>query len=73
MQQQIPETSGGLARASGVSQQTIAVLADEGLLDHVRTSNGIRLFVPGQAPKVKALIAARAVARGRRPPDQAAA
>jgi|HubBroStandDraft_1064217.scaffolds.fasta_scaffold59404_2 hypothetical protein len=63
----IPETSGDLARGAGVSQTTIGNLAAAGLLEFVVTSSGMRLFAPGQAPKVRQLILDRAIARGRRP------
>lgn len=66
-QEGIPETSGDLARGSGVSQTTIGNLAAQGLLDFVVTSSGMRLFAPGQAPRVRQLILERAIARGRRP------
>ncbi len=65
MQDGIPETSGTLARAAGVSQTTIGKLAAANLLDYVVTDTGLRLFRPGQAEKVRHLIAERLAARGR--------
>lgn len=63
---EIPETSGTLARSSGVSQTTVCQLAREGLLDFVVTANGFRLFVAGQAPRVRKLVAERMVKARRR-------
>jgi hypothetical protein len=68
----VPETSGPLAREAGVSQTTIGKLAAANLLDYVVTSTGVRLFRPGQAEKVRSLIAERQAARGRRGADEAA-
>jgi len=61
--EQYSEMSGTLARDSGVSQVTIANYADLGFLDYVRSSTGVRLFKPGQAGKVRGLVASR---RGKR-------
>lgn len=60
------ETSGTLARAAGVTVQTIVAYANAGLLEHYKISNGTRLFRSGQADKVRQIYAARIANRGKR-------
>ena len=66
MAQEFTELSGPLARASGVSQACIGRLANEGLLECIRLSNGTRLLRAGQAERVRKLVAERMV-KARRP------
>jgi DNA-binding transcriptional MerR regulator len=58
-------TTSELARQAGVTQPTIRLYANRGWLDFVIISNGIRLFKPGQAPRVRALYTERMKRRGR--------
>jgi DNA-binding transcriptional MerR regulator len=66
MEHTYTHTSGQLARDAGVTVVTVALYADRGWLDCVRSSNGMRLFRSGQAPKVREIYAARMANRGRR-------
>jgi len=60
------DTTGKLAREAEVTGITIALYAELGLLDHIRCSNGTRLFRAGQAPQVRKIYAERMANRGRR-------
>jgi hypothetical protein len=60
------DTTGKLARESGVTVVTVALYADLGLLDSIRSSNGTRLFRSGQAPVVRKIYGERMANRGRR-------
>jgi DNA-binding transcriptional MerR regulator len=66
------DTSGKLARDSEVTSVTIALYADMGLLDFIRSSNGVRLFRPGQAGRVRQIYTERMASRGRRSAIEAA-
>ena len=59
------DTTGSLARESGVTVPTVRLYADLKLLDYVTASNGTRLFREGQASKVRAIYAERMARRGR--------
>ena len=59
------DTSGELARQSGVIQPTIQKYANLGLLDYVTASNGTKLFRAGQAQKVRDILAQRMATRRR--------
>ena len=75
MEHQYTETSGKLSRDSGVTVPTLTLYADLGLLDFIRSSNGMKLFRAGQADKVREIYAQRMANRGRglRQVDPAAA
>lgn len=59
-------TSGVLARRADVSVPTVTRYADLGLLDHIRASDGTRLFLLGQESTVRRIRAARLAVRLRR-------
>lgn len=59
------DTTSELARQAHVTCPTIRKYADLALLDFVTVSNGIRLFRPGQAERVRAIYAERMANRGR--------
>jgi DNA-binding transcriptional MerR regulator len=65
------ETTGDLARESGVTVQTVVLYANAGFLDYVRMKNGTRLFKPGQAGRVRELCADRKARRGGNPRPRA--
>jgi len=71
-QQEYVETTGELARASGVTVQTIVTYADAELLDYIRLANRTRLFRAGQATRVREILAQRMASRGRRSASAAA-
>jgi len=58
------ETTGDLARESGVTVQTVVTYANGDLLDFIRMKNGTRLFRAGQADRVRQLCAERKGRRG---------
>jgi DNA-binding transcriptional MerR regulator len=60
------DTSGQLAREGGCTVQTVIKYADEGLLDVIRSSNGVRLFRSGQGARVREILADRLAARGKK-------
>jgi DNA-binding transcriptional MerR regulator len=60
------DTTSKLARDAEVTQPTVTLYANLGLLDHIRSSNGTRLFRPGQAMRVRQILAERLASRGRR-------
>ncbi|MGO8854415.1 MAG: MerR family DNA-binding transcriptional regulator [Steroidobacteraceae bacterium] len=60
------QSSGQLAREAGISVQTVILYSDLGLIDHVRVGNGLRLFRPGEAEKVRTIFTERMATRGRR-------
>lgn len=60
------DTTGELARLSRVMPATIRRYADMKLLDYVTVSNGTRLFPPGQADRVREILAQRMALRGRK-------
>jgi DNA-binding transcriptional MerR regulator len=53
------DTSGSLARESGVTVATLIKYAQEGLLDFITLPNGTRLFRSGQAAKVREILKQR--------------
>lgn len=71
-EQEYTDTSGSLARESGVTVQTVVTYADAALLDYIRLANGTRLFRAGQAHRVKEILAQRVAGRGRRNASAAA-
>jgi len=60
------DTTSQLAREGEVTERTIRVYADLGLLDFKVMSNGIRIFRKGQGSRVKEIYAERIANRGRR-------
>jgi len=59
------DTTSELARQARVTQPTIRKYADLGLLEFIVISNGVRLFRPGQADRVRAIYDERMAQRGR--------
>jgi DNA-binding transcriptional MerR regulator len=59
------DTTSKLAREAQVTYPTIRKYADLGLLDFIVASNGVRLFRPGQADRVRKIYAERMNSRGR--------
>lgn len=59
------DTTSELARQANVTTPTIRKYADLDLLDYVTISNGIRLFRPGQADRVRTIYTDRMAQRGR--------
>jgi DNA-binding transcriptional MerR regulator len=66
MERTYTDTTGKLARDSEVASPTVALYAELGLLDYIRSSNGARLFRAGQADQVRQIYAERMANRGRR-------
>jgi DNA-binding transcriptional MerR regulator len=60
------DTSGRVAREAALTVQTIIRYADLGFLDFVRSSDGTRLFAPGQAEKARRIYEERMARRGKR-------
>jgi hypothetical protein len=60
------DTSGKLAREAETTVPTVNLYAKLGLLDFVLASNGVRLFRPGQGPRVREILNERLANRGRR-------
>jgi DNA-binding transcriptional MerR regulator len=60
------ETSSGLARAAGITAQTVRLYADLNLIECKVASNGVRLFRAGQADRVREIYQQRVGLRGRR-------
>jgi len=58
-------TTGQVSREAGVSQPTVRLYANLGLLPHVVASDGTRLFASGAADLVRAICARRLANRGR--------
>ncbi len=63
---QYTDTISKLARESEVTTVTVGTYAKLGFLEYVTQSNGVRLFRPGQAEKVREIFARRMASRGRR-------
>ena len=63
------ETTGTTARKAGVLPETVRAYADLGLLEFVRIANGMRMFRPDAAERVRKIRAERMARRGgsRRP------
>jgi DNA-binding transcriptional MerR regulator len=61
------ETSGKLARDAEVTIPTVNLYSERGLLDFIVASNGIKLFRPGQADRVRQIKAERTAAKPGRP------
>jgi len=59
------QTSGTLARALEVSTVTVNRLADLGLVEFRRASDGTRLFKRGQEPALRKVLLKRLANRGR--------
>jgi DNA-binding transcriptional MerR regulator len=66
------DTNSKVARDAEVTAPTVTRYADLGLLDYIRSSNGTRLFRPGQAERVKQIYAQRVANKGRRSDSEAA-
>jgi DNA-binding transcriptional MerR regulator len=66
------DTNSKLARDAEVTAPTVTLYANLGLLDYIRSSNGTRLFRPGQAQRVREIYAERTANRGRRTASRAA-
>ena len=60
------DTLGTLAKASGLTTQTVHSYAKAGLLEYVLTNNGQRLFKTGQVEKIKQIYASNVKRRGNR-------
>jgi DNA-binding transcriptional MerR regulator len=60
------DTTTKLAREAEVTPALIRLYASLGLLEHVRASNGTRLFASGQAQKVRAIYLERVARKGRK-------
>ena len=58
-------TTGQVAREAGVSQPTVRLYANMGLLPHVVASDGTRLFAQEAADLVREICARRLANRGR--------
>jgi DNA-binding transcriptional MerR regulator len=66
-------TTSKLAREADVTQQTVTLYANLGLLNHIRSSSGARLFRPEEALRVRQIYLERMASRGgRRPRTEAA-
>jgi DNA-binding transcriptional MerR regulator len=61
------DTSGTLAREARVTIPTVNLYAARGFLDFIVASNGIKLFKPGQAQRVRQIMAERTAAKPGRP------
>lgn len=59
------DTTSELARQTEVTPPTIRKYADLGLLEFVIASNGVRLYRPGQADRVRKIYKERMANRGR--------
>ena len=59
-------TTGQVSREAGVSQPTVRLYANLGLLPHVVASDGTRLFPPDTAELVREICTRRLANRGRR-------
>lgn len=60
------DTTGELARQSRVMPTTVRKYADAGWLEFSVASDGTRLFRPGQAERVREILAQRMAQRGRK-------
>ena len=58
------ETTGSVARQAGVLAETVRLYGDLGLLECTRLSNGIRLFKPSAAERVREIYTERMARRG---------
>jgi DNA-binding transcriptional MerR regulator len=67
MHENYTETSGTLARIAEVTVATVNLYSARGLLDFIVASNGIKLFRPGQADRVRQIKAQRTAAKPGRP------
>lgn len=59
-------TTGQVAREAGVSQPTVRLYANLGLLPHLTASDGTRLFSADSADLVREICARRLANRGRK-------
>jgi DNA-binding transcriptional MerR regulator len=66
------ETTGSVARAGEVSQPTVRLYADLGLLEFITDSRGNRLFRRGTGDVVRRIYVERMAHRGRFRPETAA-
>lgn len=64
--QTFTDTSGKLARDSGVTVQCVTLYARLGFLTFITSSNGTRLYAQGQAGKVRKIYERRMAHRGRK-------
>ena len=68
------ETSTSIAAVAGCGADTVRLYADAGFIESIRLANGVRLFQPDAAAKVRALKMERIAHRGasRKPMRRAA-
>lgn len=67
MEEIFSETTSSLGREAGVLPETVRLYDKLGLIESVRLANGIRLFKPSAAERVRAIYCERMARRGGHP------